>query len=98
MVASCALSNDPPKEGATEEALNLASIKFTTEGILDYETTVFGENPTTLLEPKDFHGFEFDNTMLHIGSMNMLLHGVDQPDIRYRDSLCEGATGDAGEY
>jgi type I restriction enzyme M protein len=45
-----------------------------------------------------FHGFEFDNTMLHIGSMNMLLHGVDQPDIRYRDSLCEGATGDAGEY
>jgi type I restriction enzyme M protein len=45
-----------------------------------------------------FHGFDFDNTMLRIGSMNMLLHGVDQPDIRYRDSLSEGATGDAGEY
>jgi type I restriction enzyme M protein len=47
---------------------------------------------------KAFHGFDFDNTMLRIGSMNMLLHGVDQPDIRYRDSLSEGATGDAGEY
>lgn len=31
-----------------------------------------------------FHGFDFDNTMLRIGSMNMLLHGVENPDIRYR--------------
>ena len=34
-----------------------------------------------------FHGFDFDSTMLRIGSMNMLLHGVENPDIRYRDSL-----------
>jgi type I restriction enzyme M protein len=27
-----------------------------------------------------FHGFDFDNTMLRIGSMNMLLHGVESPD------------------
>ena len=26
-----------------------------------------------------FHGFDFDNTMLRIGSMNMLLHGVENP-------------------
>ena len=26
-----------------------------------------------------FHGFDFDSTMLRIGSMNMLLHGVEQP-------------------
>ncbi|WGZ95619.1 MAG: class I SAM-dependent DNA methyltransferase [Candidatus Thiothrix putei] len=36
-----------------------------------------------------FFGFDFDNTMLRIGSMNMLLHGVDNPDIRYKDSLAE---------
>jgi type I restriction enzyme M protein len=36
-----------------------------------------------------FHGFDFDNTMLRIGSMNMLLHGVENSDIRYRDSLAE---------
>ena len=36
-----------------------------------------------------FHGFDFDNTMLRIGSMNMLLHGVENPDISYRDSLAE---------
>ncbi|KXK62537.1 DNA methyltransferase [Micromonospora rosaria] len=41
-----------------------------------------------------FHGFDFDGTMLRIGSMNILLHGVESPDIRYRDSLAESASGD----
>ena len=46
-----------------------------------------------------FHGYDFDNTMLRIGSMNMLLHGVENPDIRYRDSLAEtdSAAGDDAE-
>ena len=42
-----------------------------------------------------FHGFDFDNTMLRIGSMNMLLHGVENPDIRYQDSLAQDHAGDA---
>ncbi len=41
-----------------------------------------------------FHGYDFDNTMLRIGSMNMLLHGVENPDIRYKDSLTESEDGD----
>lgn len=45
-----------------------------------------------------FHGYDFDSTMLRIGSMNMLLHGIESPDIRYRDSLSEGASGDAEKY
>ena len=36
-----------------------------------------------------FYGYDFDNTMLRIGSMNMLLHGVENPDISYRDSLAQ---------
>ena len=38
-----------------------------------------------------FHGFDFDSdfdsdsTMLRIGSMNMLLHSVEKPEIRRRD-------------
>ena len=51
-------------------------------------------HPEMLHHPKEnrhfhygmFHGFDFDNTMLRIDSMNMLLHGVENPDIRYRDS------------
>lgn len=45
-----------------------------------------------------FHGYDFDSTMLRIGSMNMMLHGVNDPDIRYRDSLSEGASEDAEKY
>ncbi|MFF3748465.1 type I restriction-modification system subunit M [Streptomyces kronopolitis] len=45
-----------------------------------------------------FHGFDFDNTMLRIGSMNMLLHSVENPDIRYRDSLAQSAAGEADQY
>jgi len=45
-----------------------------------------------------FHGFDFDSTMLRIGSMNMLLHGVEDPDIRYRDSLSEGTGEEEGLY
>ncbi|MFI1207841.1 N-6 DNA methylase [Streptomyces sp. NPDC020802] len=47
---------------------------------------------------KTFHGFDFDSTMLRIGSMNMLLHGIENPDIRYRDSLAESAAGEAERY
>ena len=45
-----------------------------------------------------FHGFDFDSTMLRIGSMNMLQHGIDDPDIRYRDSLAESTAGEAEKY
>jgi type I restriction enzyme M protein len=45
-----------------------------------------------------FHGFDFDNTMLRIGSMNMLLHGVERPDVRYKDSLSEEHSGDNEAY
>ncbi|MFX4223496.1 MAG: N-6 DNA methylase [Thalassobaculum sp.] len=39
-----------------------------------------------------FHGFDFDSTMLRIAAMNMLLHGIDAPDIHYQDTLATGFT------
>lgn len=45
-----------------------------------------------------FHGFDFDSTMLRIGAMNMTLHGVENPDVSYRDSLAEDHAEDAGRY
>jgi type I restriction enzyme M protein len=47
---------------------------------------------------KLFNGFDFDFTMLRIGSMNMLLHGVENPNIRYKDSLAEEHAGDEEQY
>jgi len=45
-----------------------------------------------------FHGFDFDSTMLRIATMNMLLHGIDDPVIRNQDSLSEDAMANAGQY
>ena len=45
-----------------------------------------------------FHGFDFDNTMLRIGAMNMLLHGVENPDVSYRDSLSEDGAIEEDKY
>jgi type I restriction enzyme M protein len=39
-----------------------------------------------------FHGFDFDATMLRIAAMNLMLHGVDDPDIHYQDTLSTGFT------
>lgn len=36
-----------------------------------------------------FHGFDMDRTMLRIGAMNMMTHGVTNPHIEYRDSLSD---------
>ena len=36
-----------------------------------------------------FHGYDMDRTMLRIGAMNMMTHGVDHPFIEYRDSLSD---------
>lgn len=36
-----------------------------------------------------FHGFDFDGTMLRIGSINLMLHGIEDPKIEARDSLSE---------
>ena len=45
-----------------------------------------------------FHGFDFDGTMLRIGTMNMTLHGVENPDIRYKDSLAQDHADDEDRY
>src|SRR5271165_7088163 len=45
-----------------------------------------------------FHGFDFDNTMLRIGSMNMLLHGIENPEVVYRDSLSQDHSGEEEKY
>lgn len=45
-----------------------------------------------------FHGYDFDPTMLRIGAMNMVLHGVEDAEVSYRDSLAEEHNADAGKY
>ncbi len=44
-----------------------------------------------------FHGYDMDRTMLRIGAMNMMTHGVENPQIEYRDSLSDQNT-DSDKY
>ena len=39
------------------------------------------------LKNKTFYGFDFDSTMLRISAMNMALHGIKNPNIKYLDSI-----------
>lgn len=45
-----------------------------------------------------FTGFDSDASMSRIGSMNMQLHGVENPTIQRRDSLAEEHDEDEGRY
>ena len=46
---------------------------------------------------KMFTGYDMDRTMLRIGAMNMMTHGVESPYIEYRDSLSD-QNQDKGKY
>lgn len=47
---------------------------------------------------KMFNGNEFDATMIRIGAMNMLLHGIENPNLDDRDSLSESNAGMKERY
>ena len=63
LIAGCATA-DEPKTATTEDMpiFSTAGMRVATEGILDFGTTVFSTNPTTLMEPLDFHAYEFDGS------------------------------------
>ena len=60
-----------PETGRTEKL-------FTGDLLEDYRDHIRGGM---------FHGFDFDATMLRIAAMNLILHGIDAPDIHYQDTL-----------
>lgn len=59
--------------------------------LLDPEQRAFFNN-------EQFHGFDFDSTMLRIGAMNLLLHGIENPEIENRDSLADLHSADEEKY
>ena len=59
-----------------------------------HQQTIYADAASTRRFNQDtFFGFDFDATMLRIGSMNMLLHGIENPQIENRDSLSESHAG-----
>ena len=55
------------------------------------------ENLTEHFNNTLFYGFDMDRTMLRIGAMNLMQHGIENPNIMYKDSLSED-NEDNGKY
>jgi hypothetical protein len=60
LIAGCA-TGDEPKLGKTGDLpiFATAGMSIKPEGIIDFGTTLFSTNPTTLLKPLNFHLYEF---------------------------------------
>jgi len=41
------------------------------------------------------HGYDIDSTMVRLGLMNLMMHGIDEPDIDYKDTLSKGFVDEA---
>ena len=57
-----------------------------------YTGDLLGDDERKHIRNDMFHGYDFDATMLRIAAMNLMLHGVDSPDIHYQDTLSAGFT------
>ncbi len=44
------------------------------------------ENAQTILQ-ESLYGYDIDSTMVRLGLMNLMMHGVDEPNIDYKDTL-----------
>ncbi len=67
---------------------NTSSAGLLTEGDAAFYTgDLLSDEDWQEIRSRMFHGFDFDATMLRIAAMNLLLHGVDSPDIHYQDTM-----------
>jgi type I restriction enzyme M protein len=58
-----------------------------------YENKLFGDQVKEHFQNEMFMGMEFDPTMIRIGAMNMILHGIENPQLIDVDALSEANTG-----
>ncbi|MBJ6612137.1 MAG: SAM-dependent DNA methyltransferase [Candidatus Thiothrix moscowensis] len=57
-----------------------------------------GLTPTSqVILQNTLHGYDIDSTMVRLGLMNLMMHGINEPQIDYKDTLSKGFT-EASEY
>lgn len=49
------------------------------------------EKNQTILS-QSLHGYDIDSTMVRLGLMNLMMHGIDEPNIDYKDTLSKSFT------
>lgn len=75
--------------------------KYSSEKIKDdngFERSNSGDLLTkieqNILEKETFYGFDIDSTMIRIGLMNLMMHGIKEPKIDYTDTLSKNYNED----
>ncbi len=58
------------------------------EDHISYSGDLLGEHRKHV-DTDMFHAYDFDATMLRIATMNLVMHGVKQPDVHYQDTLSQ---------
>ncbi len=74
---------DPGKLVKDEDGFERASIS----GVMTEQVKEILEN--------SLHGFDVDTTMVRLGLMNLMMHGIDQPQIDYKDTLSKSFNEDS---
>ena len=67
----------------------LASAEYISE---KQKNDLYNAEKSKYFKNEMFSGFDTDQSMLRIGAMNMMLHGVEEPNIKYQDSLSKDNT------
>jgi len=62
-----------------------------------YEKDLFKDDVKQHFQDKMFMGMEFDPTMIRIGGMNLILHGIENPQLKDVDALSEANTSFTGK-
>ena len=55
----------------------------------EYESALMKSENSEHFHNKMFNAYDFDQHMLRIGAMNLMLHGVENPTVEYKDSLSD---------
>lgn len=74
-------------EGVIRETIMLDNGK--TEEQCIYSGDLLDQEQWNHIKGKMFHGFDFDATMLRIAAMNLYMHGAEDPDIHFQDTLAQ---------
>ena len=84
-----AMANPQPTDIIVDPAMGSAGFLVAASEYMHakFKESFYDENFLNHFRHDMFHGFDNDTTMLRIGAMNMMLHGLGSADIVYKNSL-----------
>lgn len=78
LLTQLALKADPDNVWTDEDGFQRATI-----------SSILTDDMRNIVQDSLF-GFDFDDTMVRLGTMNLIMHGIDDPHVNYKDTLSKG--------